>query len=376
MTSPARRRRSTPRARRAPGLPHVQRDRPDGGAGARRRSSRSVVASCSSRAIAWATCGATTSRSLPAAGTAYPGGGGTYGAQTCFPLPDVERINNPEHPEELTMMITCPSGRDAGCGWRSRSIAAAGVPAAQSAGAVSRARRLHHEGGADVEDPGPERRDRSQRLRDLHQGLRHAWPPGSTTPVNEQTLFEIGSSSKAFTATLAAMLVTDGKMRWDDRLTTYLPDFRMYDPVANAAVTLRDALTHRSGIARGELVWLGANISRDEVLHRVRFLKPESPFRSHYSYQNMMFLAAGQAEGKAAGTTWDDLVRQRIFMPLGMTSTVTTSKGLDERERRDAARHGSRHAGDEAAVQWREHRTRRLDHVECASTWRSGCAFS
>ena len=148
------------------------------------------------------------------------------------------------------------------------------------------------------------------------------------TKVNEKTLFEIGSSSKAFTATLVAMLVGEGKMHFDDRITTYLPDFRMYDPVANEAVTLRDALSHRSGIARGELAWLGSGISRDEVLHRVRFLKPETPFRSHYSYQNMMFLAAGQAAGKAAGTSWDDLVRQRIFTPLGMTSTVTTSKGL------------------------------------------------
>ncbi|HEY2377389.1 MAG TPA: serine hydrolase [Gemmatimonadaceae bacterium] len=148
------------------------------------------------------------------------------------------------------------------------------------------------------------------------------------TPVNEKTLFEIGSSSKAFTATLIAMLVGEGKMHWDDRLTTYLPDFRMYDPVANEAVTLRDALTHRTGIARGELAWLGSGVSRDEVLHRVRFLKPDAPFRSHYSYQNMMFLAAGQAAGKAGGSSWDDLVRQRIFTPLGMTSTATTYRGL------------------------------------------------
>jgi CubicO group peptidase (beta-lactamase class C family) len=148
------------------------------------------------------------------------------------------------------------------------------------------------------------------------------------TPVNEKTLFEIGSSSKAFTATLVAMLVTDGKMHWDDRLTTYLPDFRMYDAAASEGVTLRDALTHRTGIARGELAWLGSGVSRDEVLHRVRFLKPEAPFRTHYSYQNMMFLAAGQAAGKAAGTSWDELVRERIFVPLGMTSTVASSRGL------------------------------------------------
>lgn len=165
-----------------------------------------------------------------------------------------------------------------------------------------------------------------------------------TMPVNDKTLFEIGSSSKAFTATLVAMLVSDGKMHWDDKLTQYLPEFRLYDPVANEGVTLRDALTHRSGIARGELAWLGSGLSRDEVLHRVRFLKPESPFRSKYSYQNMMFLAAGQAAGRAAGSTWDDLVRQRIFTPLGMTSTVASSRGLTNPN--VAAPHGIDHDTD------------------------------
>lgn len=151
------------------------------------------------------------------------------------------------------------------------------------------------------------------------------------TPVSDQTLFEIGSSSKAFTATTVAMLVGEGKMRYDDRIANYLPDFKLYDPIASADVTIRDALTHRSGIARGELAWLGAGISREEVLHRVRFLKPQSPFRSRYSYQNIMFLAAGEAAGKAAGSSWDELVKQRIFIPLGMASSVTTPRGLVSR---------------------------------------------
>jgi CubicO group peptidase (beta-lactamase class C family) len=146
---------------------------------------------------------------------------------------------------------------------------------------------------------------------------------GSTTPVDDQTLFEIGSSSKAFTATLVAMEVSDGKMKYDQKLTELLPDFRLYDAEANAEATVRDALTHRTGIARGELAWLGAGVSRAEVLHRVRFLKPESPFRSKWSYQNMMYLAAGEAAAKAAGDSWDNLVRNRIFVPLGMTSTYT-----------------------------------------------------
>ncbi len=151
---------------------------------------------------------------------------------------------------------------------------------------------------------------------------------GSPAAVDEQTLFEIGSSSKAFTATAVAMLVSDGKMRWDAHVTDYLPGFRLYDPYASAELTIRDALTHRSGLARGELVWLGANISRDEVLRRVRYLKPAWSFRERFGYQNMMYLAAGEAAAKAAGTTWDDLVKHRIFEPLGMTSTVTTMTGV------------------------------------------------
>ena len=147
-------------------------------------------------------------------------------------------------------------------------------------------------------------------------------------PVNEHTIFEIGSSTKAFTATLVAMLVTDGKMRFDDRITNYLPDFRLYDPVANEAVTIRDALAHRSGIARGELIFLGAGTTRDQVVHRVRFLKPESPFRSKWSYQNIMYVVTGEAAGKAAGSTWDDLIRDRIFKPLAMTASAMKYQGF------------------------------------------------
>jgi CubicO group peptidase (beta-lactamase class C family) len=145
---------------------------------------------------------------------------------------------------------------------------------------------------------------------------------GGTAPVDDRTLFEIGSSSKSFTATLVAMMVSDGKMQYDDLISKYLPDFKLYDPIASAQVTIRDALVHRSGIGRGEFMWIDAGTSREDILHRVRFLKPESPFRSRWSYQNIMYLAAGEAAGKAAGSSWDDLVQQRIFTPLGMTSSL------------------------------------------------------
>jgi CubicO group peptidase (beta-lactamase class C family) len=151
---------------------------------------------------------------------------------------------------------------------------------------------------------------------------------GSQTPVNDQTIFEIGSSSKAFTATLAAIMVSDGRMKYDDPISRYLTDFKLYDPYASAQVTIRDALEHRSGIPRDEAIWLDAGDSREDVLHRVRFLKPESPFRSRWSYQNIMYLAVGQAVGKAAGSTWDDLLQQRIFTPLGMSSSSPTFRGV------------------------------------------------
>ena len=144
--------------------------------------------------------------------------------------------------------------------------------------------------------------------------------PGKAAVASNKTPAPIHQPSKLF--------VSEGKMRWDQRLTDFLPDFRMSDPVANASATLRDALSHRTGIARGELVWLASGIGRDEVLHRLRFLKPESLFRTQFSYQNMLFLAAGQAVGKAAGSTWDEVVRQRIFNPLGMTSSAPTYSGV------------------------------------------------
>lgn len=97
---------------------------------------------------------------------------------------------------------------------------------------------------------------------------------GRQTSVDTQTLFEIGSSSKAFTATLVAMMVSDGKMHYDDLISKYLPDFKLYDPYASAQVTIRDALEHRSGIPRDEAMWFDGGGSREEILHRIRFLSP------------------------------------------------------------------------------------------------------
>lgn len=147
-------------------------------------------------------------------------------------------------------------------------------------------------------------------------------------PVDERTLFAIGSVSKAFTATLVAMLVDEGKMRWDDAATTYLPGLEMYDPYVARELMVRDLLTHRSGLARGDLMWYATDFDRDEILRRVRFLRPSWSMRARYGYQNIMYLAAGQTVAAVAKKPWDAVVRERIFEPLGMTATNTSTRAL------------------------------------------------
>jgi CubicO group peptidase (beta-lactamase class C family) len=149
---------------------------------------------------------------------------------------------------------------------------------------------------------------------------------GTTDRVDENTLFEIGSTTKTFTSTLVGIMQTDGKLRFDDKIATHLPDFRMYDPYASAEVTIRDALSHRSGLARGELMWLGSGLSRTEIIRRLRFQPPASSFRSAYAYNNPMIVVAGEVAAKAGGSTWEDLIQQRIFNPLGMTRSQAVIK--------------------------------------------------
>lgn len=151
---------------------------------------------------------------------------------------------------------------------------------------------------------------------------------GKPAPVDEHTLFAIGSSSKAFTAAALAMLVDEGKLKWDDAAARYLTGFQLYDPYATRELTVRDLLCHRSGLERGDLLWYASGYNRDEVLRRIRYLKPTWSLRSHFGYQNIMFLAAGQILPALTGKSWDDFVRERIFTPLGMTSSSTSIKAL------------------------------------------------
>jgi CubicO group peptidase (beta-lactamase class C family) len=153
---------------------------------------------------------------------------------------------------------------------------------------------------------------------------------GDPTPVDEHTLFAIGSSSKAFTAAGIAMLVDEGKLKWDDPATKYLPEFQTYDPYVTRELTVRDLLSHRSGLERGDLLWYGTDLDRDEILRRTRFIKPTWSLRSTFGYQNLMYLAAGQLAARVSGKSWDDVIRERIFIPLGMMSSNTSIRDFKE----------------------------------------------
>jgi CubicO group peptidase (beta-lactamase class C family) len=151
---------------------------------------------------------------------------------------------------------------------------------------------------------------------------------GEAGAIDEKTQFAIGSSSKAFTAATLAILVDEGKIKWDDRVSKYLPDFEVYDPYVTRELTIRDLLTHRSGLERGDFLWYGTENSRSEILRRTRFIKPTWSLRSTFGYQNLMYLAAGMVVEKVTGKTWDEFVAERVFTPLGMSATSTSIKAF------------------------------------------------
>jgi CubicO group peptidase (beta-lactamase class C family) len=153
---------------------------------------------------------------------------------------------------------------------------------------------------------------------------------GKTEAVDADTLFAIASNTKAFTAAALATLVDEGKLKWDDPVTKYLPSFQLYDPFVTRELTVRDLLSHRSGLATfgGDLLWYESDYSREEILRRIRHLRPVSSFRSRYGYQNVMFLAAGEIIPAVTGKSWDEFVRERFFAPLGMSRTNTSIKAF------------------------------------------------
>ncbi len=151
---------------------------------------------------------------------------------------------------------------------------------------------------------------------------------GSADPVTDETLFAIGSATKTFTTTAIGMLAEQGKLGLDEPVIRYRPDFRLADPVATREVTLRDLLSHRTGVAGGDFLWATGEFGRDEIVRRAATIAPAWPFRSHFDYSNVMFIAAGQVAATVAAQSWDDLVKTRILDPLGMHATVTSVRSL------------------------------------------------
>lgn len=147
---------------------------------------------------------------------------------------------------------------------------------------------------------------------------------GSADKVDADTVFQLASVSKPIASTVLASLVSDGKVQWDSRICDLDPAFQMFDPMASRELTIRDLLCHRSGLPEhaGDLLE-DLGFSRADILHRLRYQRPASSFRSHYDYTNFGYSEAVFAAGAAAGRPWEELAQTCLFKPLGMDSTST-----------------------------------------------------
>jgi len=157
----------------------------------------------------------------------------------------------------------------------------------------------------------------------------------SKLPVDENTLFGIASNSKAFTTAALGILVDEGKLDWDDKVRKYIPEFKMFDPYVTEEFTIRDLLTHRSGLGlgSGDLMFFpdSSDFTLKDILHNLQFLKPVSSFRSKYDYDNNMYIVAGEVIARVSGMSWDDFVKTRILQPLGMTHSAPSFDQLPDK---------------------------------------------
>jgi CubicO group peptidase (beta-lactamase class C family) len=174
---------------------------------------------------------------------------------------------------------------------------------------------------------------------------------GKPDPVTPDTAFAIGSTTKAFTAAAIAMLVDEGKMSWDDPVRKHIPWFHLQDPAADQLVTIRDLLTHRTGLSRNDMLWYASPWDREELIRRLAFVRPSRPFRGAWQYNNLMFLTAGYAASHAAGSSWEELVQKRIFDPLGMKSA--TFHVEDAQKQNDHATGNALRDGKVVTTPWR-----------------------
>jgi CubicO group peptidase (beta-lactamase class C family) len=145
---------------------------------------------------------------------------------------------------------------------------------------------------------------------------------GTSQPANEHTRFAIGSTTKAMTAASIAMLVDEGKLKLDDPVTKYIPELELSDPWVTRELTIRDLLTHRSGLPGTDLFWAsGWKYSQADVIRGLRYIKPTASFRSEWQYHNVLYALNGVIIERVSGMPWEQFVRKRIFEPLGMNET-------------------------------------------------------
>jgi CubicO group peptidase (beta-lactamase class C family) len=147
-------------------------------------------------------------------------------------------------------------------------------------------------------------------------------------PVTDETLFAIGSTTKAFTAAGLGMLHEEGRLDWSTPVQEYLPHFRMHDEFATEEMTAVDLLTHQSGLPRHDLLWYATDFSREQLFQRLRHLKPSASFRSTFQYQNLMYMTAGYLAGQISGLGWETFTRRRLLNPLGMSRSTFSVDSL------------------------------------------------
>jgi CubicO group peptidase (beta-lactamase class C family) len=140
-------------------------------------------------------------------------------------------------------------------------------------------------------------------------------------PVTPDTIFAIGSASKAFTSMDIGILADEGKIDWDKPVQTYLPTFKLKDEVATARMTVRDLVSHKSGLPRHDGMWYGSPLSRKDIFDRLQYLDFSADFRQTFQYNNLMFLTAGYLVGQVTNSTWEEFTQKRIFDALGMTNS-------------------------------------------------------
>jgi CubicO group peptidase (beta-lactamase class C family) len=147
-------------------------------------------------------------------------------------------------------------------------------------------------------------------------------------PVDANTIFGIGSISKSFTALTLGILVDEGKIDWDNRVKDYLPYFELYDPYVTENFTIRDLLTHKSGLkdVSGGTLWYHTDFSRTEIIKRLKYLEPVSGFREKTAYQNVMFVAAGEIVMEVTGMSWDEFLKVKVLNKIDMPNSTSVSE--------------------------------------------------